>query len=544
MQPKNFPFLAVLSLLLAWVFDQLFWQKPIGISFPLFVLLCLGVGLWLTWREGRRIPADIPLASLVLIPLTLFFAVMAFVRQEPLTQFLSFSLALGGLLLTSLTWLGGGWWRYQLRDYLVNFFRWFGSLFDGAGKALKEYRPSRPREDAEGEQTNEGARRASGLKPLWAVLRGLLLALPVLLILASLLAAADPIFDQMLRQAFKIFSLDKLGEYIFRTVYILVGAYALAGVYLYALRRSEAEKITGDDQPWPAPFLGWVEAATLLVCVDLLFAAFVSVQFRYFFGGQANINLEGYTYATYARRGFGELVMVAFLSLLIFLGLNVITRRTDSRQRNIFSGLGIGLVALVGVILVSAFQRLLMYEAVYGFTRLRTYTHVFMVWLGLLLLAAVTLEVLRRQRYFALALLIFCLGFVLSLGLLNVDALITRQNLNRSQQEQPLDLGYLVSSLSDDAVPTLFDQFHAPATPDETRHAVGGVLACRAALKAQDTRANPWPGYHWSRASAENLFRTYEAELLAYQTYRDEYNRWYVRVDGVEHPCFVDYYID
>ena len=122
------------------------------------------------------------------------------------------------------------------------------------------------------------------------------------------------------------------------------------------------------------------------------------IQFQYFFGGQTNIGVQGYTYAEYARRGFGELVAVAFFSLLLFLGLSAIVKRQNPAQRWVFSGLGLGMVALVGVMLVSAFQRLLLYEAAYGFSRLRMYTHVFMIWLGLLLAVVVVLEILRRER--------------------------------------------------------------------------------------------------------------------------------------------------
>ena len=55
----------------------------------------------------------------------------------------------------------------------------------------------------------------------------------------------------------------------------------------------------------------------MLTGVALLFAAFVLVQFRYFFGGAQNIGLQGFTFAEYARRGYGELMAVAFLSLLL-----------------------------------------------------------------------------------------------------------------------------------------------------------------------------------------------------------------------------------
>ena len=260
----------------------------------------------------------------------------------------------------------------------------------------------------------------------------------------------------------KFFRIENLGQYIFRLIYILIGAYLLVGVYLHAIGPSRAEKLIGVEKPWLTPFLGWLEAVIVLGAVDLLFLFFVIVQFRYFFGGQTNIHIDGYTFAEYARRGFGELVAVAVISLMLFLGLSAITRRDTPRQRAIFSGLGIGLVVLVATILVSAFQRLLLYEAAYGFSRLRTYTHAFMVWVGILLLATVVLDLLGRLRGFALALVVVVVGFGLTISLINVDGLIVRQNVARAVAGWELDSGYLVG-LSDDAVPALVDEFNTPA---------------------------------------------------------------------------------
>ncbi len=104
--------------------------------------------------------------------------------------------------------------------------------------------------------------------------------------------------------------------------------------------------------------------------------------------------------------------------------------RTET-QRRTFSILGVVLVGLVIVMLISAYQRLVLYEMAYGFSRLRTYTHVFMIWLGLLLVAVVVLEATRRERAAGLAMLLTAVGFILSSGLLNVDAFIVQRNIQR-----------------------------------------------------------------------------------------------------------------
>ena len=129
--------------------------------------------------------------------------------------------------------------------------------------------------------------------------------------LAVLLANADAVFDQQLQAIFQYLRLEKLAEYLYRLSYILILAYIFTGVLLYALLSSAKEKVSTGGAPRLRPFLGWLEAVTVLACVDLLFIFFVAIQFRYFFGGQTNISFEGFTYSAYARRGFGELLAVA-----------------------------------------------------------------------------------------------------------------------------------------------------------------------------------------------------------------------------------------
>ena len=550
MTVKHATRILLLSLLVAWCFDQLFWQKPIGINFFIFVALCLLAGALITRGEGER-PAG---TSLLIVPVVLYFAAVTFLRQEPFTQALSVVLVMGALMVLVITWLGGKWLNYSLSDYFMGVIHLMGSalarpvsILAGSAKpaaatvspaaALPGGQPA-PVETAAAPGVNERKPR-----PVWAILRGLLLALPVVALLAGLLAAADPIFAQQMEQFLKFFRIENLGQYIFRLIYILIGAYLLIGVYLHAIGPSRAEKLIGVEKPWLTPFLGWLEAVIVLGAVDLLFLFFVIVQFRYFFGGQTNIHIDGYTFAEYARRGFGELVAVAVISLMLFLGLSAITRRDTPRQRAIFSGLGIGLVVLVATILVSAFQRLLLYEAAYGFSRLRTYTHVFMVWVGILLLATVVLELLGKLRAFALAGVVVLVGFGLTISLINVDGLIVRQNVARAVAGWELDSGYLVG-LSDDAVPALVGAFNNAGLKPILHDDIGAVLACRAALDGQVERAHPWQGYSWPYANAHQLYALYQPQLAAYPVRRDGRSGLVVKVHGAERSCAATQVID
>ena len=509
---KRTTILWITALLLGWCFDFLFRAHPLGINFAIYVLLSLAGGLLVLGRNGIQ-PAG--KALLLLIPI-LFFALLTFTRQEPLSLGLSFVLTLGLMSLLAVTCLGGRWPLYGLTDYVVRAAGLVGSLFARPLIFLSETRqPAPATEDAPVTPT----RSRLGWKRFWAILRGVLIALPVLAIFAGLLSSADLVFAQRLHDLAGLFRLADLPQYILRAFYILVAAYALAGVILHAAGKSRDEHLWS-EKPLVPQFLGFTEAAVVLGAVVALFAAFVVIQFQYFFGAAANIGVQGYTYSEYARRGFGELIAVAFCSLLLFLGLSGIVKRQTPAQRWGFSGLGIGMVVLVGVILVSAFQRLLLYEAAYGFSRLRMYTHIYMVWLGLLLAGVVLLELLRRERLFPLCMLLASVGFVLTLALINVDGSIVKQNVARTSQGQSLDVPYL-ASLSSDSLPALVQAFQSPSLPSAARQAVGAVLVCRRFTDPGQPDAD-WRSFTLARYLGDLALKTVQPGLKQYKLQKDD----------------------
>jgi hypothetical protein len=497
----------LIVILLGWSFDFLFWNKSLGINFAIFVSLCLVTGVLLLRWDGLRLSRR---AGLLLLPIA-FLAAMIFIRLEPMTVFLSIVMVLFLMGVFALTYLNGEWIRYSLLDYVFGYLRLVGSMIARPIGFVAETRR---------EPSSAGEKRSARI---WPFVRGAVIALPIIVIFASLLSSADPIFAKRLEDLVGLFRIDNLPEYIFRLIYVLIFAYALAGTFLHAAQKSD-EKM--EAKTWISPFLGFTESTIVLGSVVILFIVFVVVQFQYFFGGQANISIEGYTFSEYARQGFGELVTVAFFSLLLMLSLGAITRRETENQRRTFSILGVTLVGLLLVMLVAAFQRLVLYESAYGFSRLRTYTHVFMIWLGLLLVAVVMLEVLRRERAVGLALILAALGFVVSINILNVDAFIVQKNLQReirsttdekfAQGRADLDAQYFVD-LSDDAIPPLVDAFHSTSVPASVKEKIGVALACKLHERNQFEREASWQGFHFSRWNADNAFQQLNNELKAYE---------------------------
>lgn len=495
----------IAAILLGWIFDFLFWEQDAGVNFASFLTLSLILGTGLLLLDGFRPSSH----SLWLLIPFVFFAVVTFLRQEPLTLFLGYAFSLFSLGVFVATYLGGRWTLFGLTDYFRRFFYLIASVL------------SLPRKFVRGTKQEQAPERTRKF-PFIPILRGLLIALPIVAVFTSLLAGADAIFDQKLDNYFEDFDLF---EQILRGLIILAVAYLLAGTFLHAAFNSSDESVTDSEKPRKHP-LGFTEAVIVLGSVAALFGFFVVIQFQYFFGGQTNIGVEGFTYSEYARRGFNELITVAFFCLVMILGLGVLTRRESRGERFAYSGLSVVIVAEVMVMLVSAWQRLMLAIDWHGFSRLRLYPSVFMFWLGILLVVVVILEIVRRERFFALAFVLASLGFGVSLAFFNIDESIVSHNLERVTQGKNLNVAHL-ASLSADAVPVLVKNFQSDTFSPETHEGIGAILACYLHSDIMETNSD-WQSFNLSRWKARIALEEVQPLLSEYRM--SSSSRWPPRV--------------
>ncbi len=524
---KNPALPLIISLVIMIIFDQVTWERQFGLQFLVVVLLVLMGLLIMAAVEKRHAPWT---SYLLLVPI-LLGAAMTDVYAAGVTIFFNVVLALAGLVLLALTLLNGQWLRYRIREVLMGALTLIQSAVTEPIRVLIERAKSRPNQPA-----NEQSSAWGRIRPY---VLGVLIALPLLIILGSLLASADMIFRQSLGSLFNWFRVDNLVDTVFRAAYIFIFAYALAGAFIHALTHSAEKKTLSPDKPIILPFLGHVEAFTVLTLVNLLFLGFIIVQFRYFFAGEANISLDGFTYAEYARRGFFELVAVAIISLGLHYLLSMFTKRANPAQKRIFSALGLLLLLQVGTMLVSAFQRLSLYETAYGFTTLRTITHIFMIWLGVMLFAAALMEIFNQFRRLAVVLFLVLFGFTLTLNLLNVDGFIAQRNIAHAAAGHPLDAAYLLWNLGEDGIPVLFAQARAADTPDNVKETLEAVLACRYARRSQEADRDHWAEWHLSTAQAEAHFAANRSDLESYPFIeRAETHELYNEGEGTN-PTFI-----
>jgi hypothetical protein len=326
-----------------------------------------------------------------------------------------------------------------------------------------------------------------GVRGTGVALRGTLIALPALIIFGSLFASADPKFGSLLRDLIR-FDPAEAFQHLFMTALIA----AICAGFLRSLALSGALPRPSGDFSLSLPA---AETNFALGLVNILFALFVGVQFRYFF----NAAPENLT--QYARRGFFELVWVVALVVPMLLLLEWLVAK--DRGLTLFRGLAATQIALVLIIAGSAFYRMKLYRDEFGLTHLRFYTTAFMIWVAVLLgWFACTVLTGRRHR-FAIGVFATGMAAVVALHAINPDNIIVETNIARTRTTQKaFDSNYTLD-LSDDAAATVL------ANAD----VVGPVVVDRFLRRHRPTG---WRTWNMSRAKARALVdatnRRYESK--------------------------------
>jgi hypothetical protein len=337
--------------------------------------------------------------------------------------------------------------------------------------------------------------------PAVAILRGLALALPLVILFGALFVAADAVFSNILRRGLEFHA----GSVASHFVWVALGTWISAGVLRGLL--VDAGPPAPAAQPPPFLRLGPVEVTTVLGLLDVLFLLFVAVQVRYLFGSAAHVQASvGLTYAEYARQGFFQLLAVAALVLPVILTVHWLLRDSSPHLRLAFRLLAATLVLLLFAVVASALERMRAYVGEFGLTQLRLYSTVFMIWLVIVFLWLLATAFREQRRRFAVGAAVAGLAAVAALNLANPAALIVRTNVRQASAEHPFDVAY-ATSLGPDATPTVIAALN--------RMAPGDACLAAAAVVGRSPGDQSWQSWNWSRQQASASVRDHDDELRA-----------------------------
>lgn len=292
------------------------------------------------------------------------------------------------------------------------------------------------------------------------ILIGVAISIPSVIFLVMMLSSADLvfynsfiIFNNWFKKLFEFINIFKIivgtftGFYLFSHLYSVYVKDDNDLANMISNKTDNANKIKGDV----------IVFNILLMSILVVYTIFIAIQFKYLFSG--GILPNGLNFSEYARRGFFELVFLSVLNIALILLTTYLLRDKIYEDKNkwaLFTKLMlIYLCVITGIMLVSSYYRMSLYDSVYGFTRLRVLVYIFLIFEAAGLLA--TLVYIIKHNFNILAVYAAIgLTFYLTLNVIKMDEIIAKRNIDMylSGQAEEVDMDYLMN-LSPDVLPQI-----------------------------------------------------------------------------------------
>lgn len=506
----------VFSIGLATLLQYGFESNAGGYWILLFVGGSLLGWLILVTLQKRQMRADVYALALLLLGLGASFFLRAGWFAGPLRVFLLFY---GFILLAEATYNGKIsyiFWKGLFPIILFAPIRYLTSF----GPALSEIKWKRLKTDVD--------QKSQHLFKQWG--GGILLTIPFLFIFTMLLSGVNPLFADLFNLSWITNLLESLPQ---RVAPIAIYTWLFWGCYLYMFEISHIEAVS----PFKTeePIMDASSVSRSLFIIVLFFGLYLIIDLPYLWGGYENfLSAERVeTLANYAKRGFYEILAVLFFSFLYIRVTDLVTKGQSLTKngRIVFGALILELFLLV----LSAFTRLDLYIAEYGWTEMRLLGMYYLILFlgGLAMMTIYRLKDWSWSRLERVGILWIYLWIVV-ISLLPNTAIATRQHIIWSQRTQtPIEFNWVQNpSPVQAAVYTriiengefedvLVDAKNVtPYTEGENLYPLSEMMSC--VIQQRKKQATfPHPRYEqpWKELSTFNLNRERELAKKDFQAF-------------------------
>lgn len=319
-----------------------------------------------------------------------------------------------------------------------------------------------------------------------------IIAFIVLVIFLSLLSQADPVFAEVMRE----FRSQLIGRWLW-TLFLI---FLFSAWWSTSVSKSE-------EKESQAAWLSYRDVVAILGVVTILVGIFLAVQFQYLFGGSRELLVTlDMTFSEYVRKGFTELLLAVFIGGILSYLAGAKLRSEDGKNAKVIEVLNTVMVVELGLLLMSAFKRDMLYVETYGLTRVRVMGEIFLVWLAFFLVVLLVYSWKKiREKVALTALWVGALLVLVSINLMNVDHLVVA---GAPGHHEYTDYFYLMQ-LSEDAAPAwpgLLKEISADVAPllakesltvEERAQLAGLKLAVASFIENRDVLYTKYASSEW-----------------------------------------------
>ena len=424
----------ICGIILSILQSILFWEKEPGISVMLFVISFLVGFIFLMYKHKK---IENKKALILVIPITLLSATY-FIYHNTLFQTINVLMI---VLLTIIMCIYTTKAHVKIQGFLVKGIELLAGTFESISDVIDNLKNKfKKKKDIENEKSEK----------LKQGLKSFVYAIPVILVVLVLLMSADSVFANIFVNIFgefkNIFMAENFVMFCLRICIIMIFFFTFSGFFVNILKtdtmfNSETEeKITEVH----------IEKMTInmiLTILNIFYFIFSIIQFTSLF---SNMNTNNLDYATYARQGFFQLMMISFINIVMIILAKVNKGDTSDYTK----AMSILTLLFTVVILLSAFFRMNLYEKAYGYTYLRLFVY-YILATEFILILPIGLWILDKK----IDILKWTIGIVtimyLILNFSNIESTIAGRNVDRyfeNQEENEIDLEYLFHHTGTDAI--------------------------------------------------------------------------------------------
>ncbi len=422
---ENFNIFGIATIIYALIYVVCMFDNGSGITYPIFAMASLVFiafcvkKLGLFFRKG----------SLFYIASIMLLAISTFCTDDIRIIFFN-KVGIFFLIITFVLHTAYGMDKWNLGKYISSIFI---VLCSSLGEIV------RPFSDGIWYLKNKVDKRNDKILYL---LGGILITVPLFIIVLCLLSSADAIFGDMTKAVFEFFLFGNIFVAGFMFAFMFMMSYCILA---FMEKRNLVQEVK--DSRTGEPLL----AIPVVFALSLMYMVFSGIQIASLFLRKMQLP-ENYTYASYAREGFFQLLLVSVINLII-----VLVCLYRFKENKLLKGLLIIMSLCTFVMIASSAMRMILYIQYYYLTFLR----MFVLW-SLLVLTCIFMGILISiiktdfPMFKYSMIVITCLYIGLSFS--HPDYWIAKVNIAgmREQTNTSYDY-YFLTKLNADAAPVLID---------------------------------------------------------------------------------------
>lgn len=253
------------------------------------------------------------------------------------------------------------------------------------------------------------------------LLIGLGISFPILCIILPLLTTSDLAFGNLISN-------------LFEDAFILIGAIILTVIitpfifaFLFSMKKKDLTEIVAPAIP---DKVSKIILNTILSATAVVYLAYLVSQLAYITKAFAFLLPDNYSAAEFARSGFFQMAVIAFINFVILFLCSTLVKKTESKIIPASTkGLLIFLCVFTVFYISTAFVKMMKYISLYGLTRLRVLTSVFMLMLAVIFIIILLRLIITKLKYIKPIILV-CTITMISISVVDINTVIANYNYN------------------------------------------------------------------------------------------------------------------